>query len=266
MAFTSYRLALKLAAILLSASPLLLVAQQAPPASSAQAPQEHIYQPGNLAERPRSIFMPAPSYPTSALKNTQFTVEYVYRYAESHYTPAVPIQNLTRAKAQLDTPEHTFESLISATRSLDYEWFLSLWDAKSQALFREQATTKKQDANFWRERWRASMQGKTVFLQKRLELVNYVILEYSAGAGSAPTQTLQPVVLKLVDGKWLLTQELAESSVLFFVGQGQASAAGPADFYPIPQYSGQPAPLEGQQELFFAQEPKGMTTASRIVW
>lgn len=253
---------------MLALGPALAAAQASSPAPAASAsmPTEHRYAPGNLAERPYNIFMPAPSFPTSPRRDTQFTVEFVYRYAESQYTPPVLIPNIPKEKEALDTPEHAFEAVISAARSLDYAWWLSLWDAKSQVMFQNDANVNKRDANFWKEHWRSTMQGKTVFLQKRLELVNYVILEYSVDSGPKPSQALMPAVFKLVDGKWRMTQELADSTVLFLIGQGQASVRGDASFAPIAAYSGRPAPLESQQRVFFEEQPKGLQTGTKLIW
>jgi hypothetical protein len=243
------------------------------PAQTAQAPQAaqpaspKAISSSNLLDRPYGGNWPKPSFPSSDREKKQFTVEYVYRYVESEYTPAVEIPTVLKSQAQTDTPEHTLIALISAMKTLDYDWWLSLWDTKSQELFRDEAKTKKQDAAYWKPIWQAGLVGKPVTLYSRLETPFDITLEFRIGA-QQPNRpsTLFPAVFKYESGHWALTRELGESSFLPWMGRPTLSLN--IDLIPVPEYSGKPLDPAAMkaQSLFFTDQARGEDSATDFVW
>jgi len=250
-----------------------LAAQTAPatPAAVAQQPVQPPYPKGissnSLLDRTYGPAWPKPSFPSSDREKKQFTVEYVYRYVQSDYTPAVDIATVTKSQAQTDTPEHTLVALISALKTLDYDWWLSLWDTKSQELFRDEAKTKKQDAAYWKPIWQANFVGKPVTLYSRLETVFDITLEFRVGAQQpGHPSNLFPVVLRFDGGHWVLTRELGDSSFLPWMGRPTLSVN--IDPIPVPEYSGKPVDPVAikSQGLFFHNQSRGEDTATDFVW
>lgn len=96
----------------------------------------------DLSVRPYSPAIPAPLYPSSQRKQSQFTVQYVFNYATSNYTPPVPLALVSRAAARHDSPEAALTAYYSAMRSGDYEAWLQCWDEPSRKAL--EATTKQQ--------------------------------------------------------------------------------------------------------------------------
>ncbi|HEY4358884.1 MAG TPA: hypothetical protein VGN16_24265 [Acidobacteriaceae bacterium] len=222
----------------------------------------------NLQDRPYSAGWPAPDFPSSTRKARQFTVEYVYRYAQSDYTPAAKITPVKRGESKNDTPEHLMIASISAEQSLDYDWWFSLWDSRSQAMITDLAKTQKHDAAWWKAAWQRSVAGKTVTLYSRLELPNDIILEYRMGAPVPATPGLQtiPMPMRREGGKWFLTLELNDSGFVPFLGQDAYNS--PLDFVPEPKYSSLPAPVAAlkSQGLFFRDQTRGSESATEFVW
>lgn len=222
----------------------------------------------NLQDRPYSTSWPAPDFPSTSRKAKQFTVEYVYRYAQSDYTPAAKITAVKRAESRNDTPEHLLVACISAQQSLDYDWWLSLWDARSQAMITDLAKTQKHDAAYWKAAWQRGLEGKTVTLYSRLELPNDIVLEYRVGPVVQTMPGLQtiPMPMRREGGKWLLTLELNDSGFVPFLGQDAYNA--PIGFVPDPKYSGNSAPVAAlkSQELFFRDQTRGSQSATEFVW
>jgi hypothetical protein len=246
------------------------VQSAAKPAPQDTAPSIGSYKPisaDNLTDREYSNVWPKPSFPSSDREKKQFTVEYVYRYAQSDYKPAVAIPQITHAQSQTDTPEHTFIAFISALKSLDYDWWLSLWDTRSQQMFREEAVSKKQDAAYYKAQWQHQFGGLPVTLYSRVETVQDIMLEYRIGVQKPGQPTpLYPAPMRNESGRWLLTRELGDSSFVPFLGQPVIS--GPLDFMPAPAYSGQPVhPVVTQsQDLFFHNVGLGTSSATSFPW
>jgi hypothetical protein len=235
--------------------------------SSQPAPKQVPISSANLADRAYSEAWPRPSFPASDREPKQFTVEYVYRYVQSDYKPPVTLPVVRHSEAQTDTPEHTLIAAISAVKTLDYDWWLSLWDVKSQAIFRERATTDKQDAAFWKAFWQANFPGKAVTLESRIELVFDIMLEFRVGTTvNGKGGGLQPIVLRREDGHWALTLELSKEPFLPWTGQNVIS--GPLDLTPLPPFNPDSVPdvAVKAQSLFFSNQPRGASSATDFVW
>lgn len=240
----------------------------APPANSAgQKNANHIIDlRQGLSTRPYSPLLPEPSYPSTPRRDEQFTVEYVYRYAESDYTPEVVVKTVPKAAARQDTPEHAFIALISATSALDYDWWLSLWDKKSQEMILAEGKQRGQDAAYWRSVWQRT-NGPASTLVKRLETPANVILEYREGQREpGKPEGLFPAVFKLQDGKWLLTRELSDSLFFPYSLQGGNSFAISTFLVPSVAFSGQHTPFQQIQDLYLRNQPAGLDTATRTIW
>jgi hypothetical protein len=221
----------------------------------------------NLTERGYTDGWPKPSYPSTDREKKQFTVEYVYRYAQSDYNPPVAVPQITHAQSQTDTPEHTFLAFMSALKSQDYDWWLSLWDTRSQQMFRDEAVAKKQDAAFFKAMWQQQFAGRPVTLVSRLETVGDIVLEYRLGVAAQGKQApLYPAPMRNENGRWVLTRELSDQAFVPFLGQQTIS--GPLDFEPAPGYSGRPqiAVVTQSQQLFFRNVGKGTSSATSFPW
>ncbi len=221
----------------------------------------------NLKDRTYSDSWPKPSFPSSERAGKQFTVEYVYRYVQSDYTPAVVLPQVRHSEAESDTPEHTLIALLSAVKTLDYDWWLSLWDTKSQQLFRDEATAKKQDSAYWKAVWQKQYVGKPATLVSRIETVNDIMLEFRVGPLQPGAGTgLQPVIVKRENGRWVLTRELGEFS--FMPWTGRDTISGSVDIVQTPQYSDQPVSpaILKTQNLFLANQARGQSSATEFVW
>jgi hypothetical protein len=170
------------------------------------------YDAAHLKDRPYDGNLPKPIYPSTDRVQREFTVQYVYGYAYSSYTPAVTLPILGRAQVKYDTPEDALIALLSATRTGDYEGWLACWDEPARQQFIAAAKDRKQDAAFWQKVWKQFFGSvKEIVLVDRVETVGYVILDARmTGAMALPV----PTAFKHVDGKWLATNELGSDPML----------------------------------------------------
>jgi hypothetical protein len=236
----------------------------------AQAPQ-----PGSAGAGPaeaktqlKADPFPEPPFPATVPEKKQFTVEYVYRYNQRLYTPQVPLANVARTAAKETTPEGTATAMISAMQSLDYDWWLSLWDAQSHNLLAQEAKTMQHDAAFWQQFWKRSVVGTPVTFVKRLEAQKYVIVELRLGAAPAPgaRDYLMPVILKQEANRWVLTREIDSAGFFPGAGTGQATLSSPAGFVPTTEFGGAVSRYQQAQGDFFRDQPGGAETSTRLVW
>jgi len=166
----------------------------------------------HLKDRPYSLNLPKPAFPSSERVQREFVVEYVYDYAYSTYSPQVTLPVVANALAKRDTPEAALIAFYSAMRTGDYDAWLACWDEASKKRFAQEATTLKHDAAFWKKYFSdVFSQRKTTMLVDRVETQNYVILDTQL---SGPTPLRAPTVFKLVNGEWLATNDLADNAIL----------------------------------------------------
>ncbi|RXH58432.1 hypothetical protein [Granulicella sibirica] len=224
--------------------------------------------PAALTPQPYKGLFTKPSYPTTERKQNQFTVEFVYRFFEQAYSPAVPIHVQPKSASLSDTPEHVLVAQISAATAMDYETWLATWDTKSQQLFHDDAVTYKHDPAFWKRLWQRAYQGREITLVKRLETGQYVILEYRIGPPPAPGKPdqLLPGIFKLEGERWVSTRALDDSGVFAAFDAGGNPVAQLIDFEPVPAFSGQTTNFTEPQQLFFKNQPHGAQSATRLVW
>jgi len=206
------------------------------------------------------------SYPIAKAQPKQFTVEYVYRYEEMAYTPEVAFTAIDRKHSATDTPEQLFVSLVSSMKTLDYDWWLSLWDAKAQAALKDGEKTKGQGAPYWRDLWRGALEGQSVTLVKRLRMPNDTILQFRLGPHNPAGDALIPAVMRYEEGRWQLTSELDDNQFLFNFLYGVPKVSMQANWVQTEKYSGQKLWQQDAQAQFFKMEPKGANSATQIVW
>jgi hypothetical protein len=220
------------------------------------------------ADKPAAVspVLTKSSYPIAKAEPKQFTVEYVYRYEEMEYTPEVAFTAVDRKHSAADTPEQLFVALVSSMKTLDYDWWLSLWDAKAQAEMKEAEKTKGQGAPYWRDLWKGALEGQSVTLVKRLRMPNDTILQFRLGPHNSAGDALIPAVMRYEAGHWQLTSELNDNQFLFNFLYGVPKVSMQANWVQTEKYSGQKLWQQDAQAQFFKMEPKGADSATQIVW
>ncbi len=172
----------------------------------------------------QSRSLPAPAYATAAPAEGKVVVEEHYPFTVKRYSPAVEVKPVSRESASYDTPEAAAVSGISAMFAKDFGWFRSTWDQASNALMDERDKAMKRGPEFWMAAWEKAFKNRKALLTERVETGDYVFILYKlvdeakrAVAGDAPNQDIELItVLKLQDGKWLATQEMAQDPVLLY--------------------------------------------------
>jgi hypothetical protein len=194
--------------------------------------------------------MPKPQYPSTDRVQREFVVEYVYDYAESRYTPEVPLPIIPRAQVKRDTPESAVVAFFSAMQSGDYESWLACWDADGRQGFEKDAVEQKHDATFWKQMWsKALPQGTKSVMLERIETQNYVIIDVRVPGKNPFTY---PVVLHLEKGEWKVTNDL-QSNPMFTAFRpslaGQLNLVPPLPLNTIPADSA----IAAAQQAFITQ-------------
>ncbi len=209
----------------------------------------------DIAKRPYTSALPAPLYPSTPRKQSQFTVQYIYNYAQSSYSPPVVLPLLSRGAGKHDTPESTLAAYYSAMRSGDYEGWLQCWDEPSRKALEARTKQQKNGAEYWRALWRQYFANKRFVLKDRLETVNYIILDTDIEDPAHPgAKQPDSEVLTSKLGQWYLTNEFTDDGLVmnFDPSAPTAKAVKQFEIAPISQLVG-PATLSGQaQKDFFA--------------
>lgn len=221
----------------LSPAPLLLIgllitaavarAQTIPPAPAASASPVQTPAVGlpagpprkldnkEIAQRPYNPIFTPPQFPSSQRQQKQFTVQYVYNYAESTYTPAVPLPSVAKSAAKFDTPENALIALYSTMRNADFSGFLNCWDEPSRAALDAQMKASPPAKQELLAAWKNLIAGKTILLTHRLETVNYVVLDavvqnaYGPGRPFADSE-----VLVFEKGRWTLSNQFQTDGLI----------------------------------------------------
>ena len=201
-----------LSALLLCAFTIGATAQQpAGPAvaggtAAGQAPKQ--VDNAHVSDRPYNAIFTKPQFPSTGMQQKQFTLQYVYNYAESTYTPAVPLPSVGRSTAKFDTPENALIALYSSMRAGDYDAFLNCWDEPSRAGLEAQAKTTPEFKNKLMANWKTMVAGKPILLTHRLDTVNYIILDATIQNANGPGKSLEdPEVLVFEKGRWVFSNK-----------------------------------------------------------
>lgn len=241
-------------------------AAQAIPAVTA--PQyTHSYSAKDIARRPYSPAIPAPLYPSTPRKQSQFTVQYVYNFAQSTYSPSVTLPLVSRASVRRDTPEAALTAFYSAMRSGDYEAWLQCWDEPSRRDLEAQTKEKKNGAEYWRALWRQFYAGKQFVLLDRLETVNYIILDAAIDDPTKPNgRQMDSQTLVGHEGQWWVTNAFTNDGLVmnFDPSAPTTEAVKEYDLAPAKDLAG-PAALTGQAQKDFYAHHTSTASLTRTV-
>lgn len=196
---------------LAAAAPLYAQQVEVPLSNPAQAgdPARRVFDAQHLKDRPYSGNLPKPQYPSSERVQRAFTVAYVYDYAYSQYTPAVELPVVAKSLAKRDTPENAAIAFFSAQRSGDFDAFLQCWAEADRKRIEAMVTSKQIDKAQLLAKWKQFYTNRTLQLYDRIETTGYVILDVKV---PGPRISELPAVFKLVDGEWMVTNELGTTS------------------------------------------------------
>lgn len=161
---------------------------------------------------------PPVSYPTASPAVQNLVVEEKYYYTVAPYEPAVVVPPVSRTEATYRTPEEATIASISAMRTLDFDWFREVWEPASRRVLEERDRSTGQTPQFWKEAWqRAFSKYPRVELAHRIRTDEYVLISYRLVNPSNPAESLEmTAVLKRQDGRWFMTQDLADDPVLAY--------------------------------------------------
>lgn len=226
------------------------------PEQPATAGQTMAIDSQHMTERPYNASLPKPIFPSTPREQKEFTVRYIYDYAESTYSPPATLPTITRLQFDRSTPEGALIALVSAMQEGDYDGWLQCWDQESQKAF----TDAKQDAASWKKNAQASIAGKTVVLVYRIELTSYVILDTRLVSGK--NQSLPfPSVFRNVNGKWFATNALGSNNFLGYWQPGVAGIDNRTSPVPAAGLTGISAQVADAQQQFIKQH----ATRSEVV-
>ncbi len=159
-----------------------------------------------------------PMFRTAAPVVKKIVVEDEFGFALRRYDPPVDVTAVDRSAAKNDTPEATTIAMLSAMSRGDVPWFRSLWDAESAGILAADDKTHSRDDAFWIATWARALRDRRIVLTNRIESGDYVLIAYDLvplQANYQPEDVIHlETPLKLQNGRWLATQELASDPVL----------------------------------------------------
>ena len=223
------------------------------------------YSNADIAQRPYSTLLPSPLYPSSPRVQKQFSVQYLFNYAESAYTPPVPLPRVARASANRETPEGALSAFYSAMQNGDYEAWLECWDDPSRKELEAETKKSPKGAEFWRANWRKDFPGKRFVLLDRLETVNYIIFNVRIEDSAKPaTSDNDQEILVAHQGKWFVSNAFSNDGFVMNFEPGKKKEVKEFEVRPTAELVG-PAALTGKaQNEFFANELRTSSVARTI--
>jgi hypothetical protein len=161
-----------------------------------------------------------PMFRTAAPIVKKIVVEDEFGFALRTYDPPVDFAAVDRSAAKADTPEATTMAILSAMSRGDVPWFRSLWDAESANVLAADDKKHGRDDAFWIATWTRLLRDRRIVLTNRVESGDYVLVAYDlipSQANHKPEDVIHlETPLKLQNGRWLATQELASDPVLLY--------------------------------------------------
>jgi hypothetical protein len=163
----------------------------------------------------------AQDFATSGPERGKFVVEYVYNYVSRHYVRPVQVVPVDAGAADYSSPERAAIAHFSAMRAGDYDWWLSGWDAASQAQIEARNAELGRTADDWAGIWAKAMKGESVFLLERVETGPYVFIVYEMRNADGEVTLRSIYACKRVGGEWRATQDLAQDPMFHHYLKGK---------------------------------------------
>ncbi len=243
-----YLTAVSLVAAMVAASAQTVEVPRTADGSAVSQDQYRRFDSTRLKDRPYSLDLPKPQFPSSPRVQRDFVVEYVYDYAFSTYTPEVKVPTVAPAQMKRDTPENALIALYSSMRAGDFENWVKGWDKAGQERLLDENRTGKVTIAAWKKVWAEVFAGnRVVNLVDRVETQEYVILDVAL-----PGTDLKrvPTVLKLVNGQWLSTNELSNNPIMYQFKPGLAGIVNYVPPMPVQELDpGNPQQAQSQQQF-----------------
>ena len=159
-----------------------------------------------------------PPFRTAPPEVKKIIVEDEYGFALRRYDPPVEFTVIERGAARSDTPEATTIAILSAMSRGDVPWFRSLWDEESASMLAADDKKHGRTDASWIAAWARLLTDRRIVLTNRIESGDYVLIAYDLvplQANHKPEDIIRlETPLKLQNGRWLATQELASDPVL----------------------------------------------------
>jgi hypothetical protein len=215
--------------------------------------------------------LPLPAYPTSSREVRTFTAEVVYHFAHYSYTPPVKVQAVSKAGADMKTPEGACIAFLSSMQQKDYEWFLSTWDKKSATDIRD-LDMQNGGPEPTRQQWQQMFVGKRFELAERIESGAYVAIVFKVYQPGVASPALTTATVFKQDGnRWVATNEAEMTNSFVVLHEGKTSKDTKQGFLtPLVNGTGyledgEPNPEDVAQTEFLHQVSQGKTTATRVM-
>ncbi|WP_374339646.1 hypothetical protein [Methyloversatilis sp.] len=157
-------------------------------------------------------------------------VETVLPFSVRQYSPAFVLPQGGPADAlDFSSPEKAIASFFRTLEAGDYALNERCWTRASVAFNTQKNSESGKGPDYWTDYWRRAYRGRKVELLHRIDYENYVLIEYRVsmpeGGRVLETDTL---ALEQEDGKWLLTQSLADNPIhLAWKAPGSRIQVGP---------------------------------------
>jgi hypothetical protein len=145
----------------------------------------------------------------------QLIVETVHPFVVRQYAQALRVSS-TQDATQLfgaDSPEVVLSQRVFAMMQGNYKAFMASWDRWSNTEMEQRDKDASRDASFWVGRWRENFSNGSLKFLNRIEVFDYVFINYQIEKQGKPTFVSTVAFLK-EDAKWIGTQRLVNDPVL----------------------------------------------------
>lgn len=164
---------------------------------------------------------PWPDLTTTPPVDKRFTVTSHHEYRDNRYDPPAMVIPLTARPDGYNNPEEVLIGQISAMKALDYDWWLSTWDAESQDLIR--AAEPNDAARAARiERWRAALVPARVELTHFIETARGVVIRFRLLPAPAGEDAEQARAFSLDGTGWHADLRRQDDPVTRYGGTGES--------------------------------------------
>jgi|SRR4051812_13805306 len=156
-------------------------------------------------------------YPVSNPTSKEFTFTGRYHYIERDYTPAVVITRVAESPKTVQSAEEALISQFSAVDALDYDWWLSTFDAAAQKQMAVSTASVEAAKKDWLQDWKTKAGKLNVKLTRWMISGQYVILAYTLSSTDQKVTGTLPeyaTAFRLWDGNWRATLDLQGDPVL----------------------------------------------------
>jgi hypothetical protein len=154
-----------------------------------------------------------PALATATKSKKSIEIRTTYLYEQSDYVGKPSLDKQTDLSSA-DTPEGVLYRQMDAMKKGDIDGFMATWDTESKTEISQFNKEKNITDEKLKSVWRTMLEGQEAVLLRRVDYLNFVIIEYGLKKQGAEVTQSYAQVFRRAQSKWFATRDAKDDPVI----------------------------------------------------